>query len=204
MLERASVTRQGVGGRQQTDRNKSISGKPQLSAAETRTGGSLRVLAVNAPRRRDPQQLVLLANLRLWRQRMFPERVKAGAYGRFGSVDVISHRDCTHRVCSSVHELVFGFLRLNGQIWIQWVFLGFYNLSCVCLDCRAAVKKTDTETHHVARNKQQGEELGFFSKLFLSECHCLLIMAGLVCLSYQWDSLCCYYHLISHSLLFII
>lgn len=33
--ESASVTQRGVGGRQQTDKNKSISGQPQLSAAET-------------------------------------------------------------------------------------------------------------------------------------------------------------------------
>lgn len=47
VLESASVTQHGVGGRQQTDKktNKSISGQPQLSAAETWTGGSSGVLA---------------------------------------------------------------------------------------------------------------------------------------------------------------
>lgn len=61
VLESPSVTPHGVGGRQQTDKktNKSISGQPQLSAAETWTGGSSGVLA----ERVTAQQLVSRANL---------------------------------------------------------------------------------------------------------------------------------------------
>lgn len=61
VLESASVTPHGVGGRQQTDKktNKSISGQPQLSAAETWTGGSSGVLAEGV----TAQQLVSRANL---------------------------------------------------------------------------------------------------------------------------------------------
>lgn len=59
VLESASVSLHAVGEGQQTGKNKSISGKPQLSAAETWTGGYLGVLAAYASMRRDPQQLGL-------------------------------------------------------------------------------------------------------------------------------------------------
>lgn len=46
VLESVSVMQRGVGGRQHTDRNTSISGEPQLSSTETWTGGPARVLTV--------------------------------------------------------------------------------------------------------------------------------------------------------------
>ena len=107
VLESASVTQRGVGGRQQTDNKQiyigkapAVSGqKPEQVAASCLSG-----VRVKAHRPSPACTRSLISSLTTACARKSKQNQE---YGRFGSVDLISHQDCTHQCWfSPLHEVV--------------------------------------------------------------------------------------------------
>lgn len=127
-LARASVSQHAVGGGQLTDKKTNL--YRDCPSCQRRKPEQV-APSVSASRRRDPQQLVSLANL-LWRQRIYPARVKPGArlVWALGG-DLISHRDFTHQCRVSAHHEVALAGKCVLVLRLHWQELDIMSLSWI-------------------------------------------------------------------------